>query len=629
MNSLPKEIAHNCFIYLNQNDFINYRLVSKDSKKLIELIFNYRPIKCNNRIEHLQFLQHVKIIDLQMCRLINDKSLKFLKKCDTINLAGCIKITDNGIKYLKNINKINLSGCYQITDNGIKQLTNVTLIDISYCPRITENGLIYFNKCPTAIINDCPGINQKYLLKLIEMKLLNISKNTNEFKFFKPLTVWPVKEYNKKQEHIATSLQYANNESIKLINQQKCDLFDSIYDTERNIRDKQFMENYKILLPHPKLLNYDQAINRLNQNNQTKQFIENLKSSKIDTLIGGSIGLSCVYVDTIFVPNDIDLYIKNLDKSKLLSLEDIIYKTYHFINIVVVRDPITITWYIQLTDETITTIQINLFNIRSWAEIFISYTTDLTCIGYEILSNQFIYLKKRWENTLTATKHYFSNILNFDFPQNIIDACYKYQKQGFRCVLTMRKSENAYFGENGANDIPYLINLYYNISVGTVSGSMNLINERTPKNCFAKILYEKYYNIDDIAFASSVDYLYGAECPPDIRFLSVYKIDLLVKANIIGKEEILNAKIFLNIPKKLKTQCGKFCTFFNQYYTVGIKCPLCSKIISLESYLNFSTNNRCHIWHRLVESLHDVCQHLVDSTCNNFEYQWYPELFII
>ena len=617
MNSLPEEIAHNCFICLDQNDFLNYRLVSKDSKKLVELIFKYRPIKCNNKIEHLQFFQHVKVIDLRMCRLINDSSLKFLKNVDTIILAGCIKITDNGLKYLRNVNKINLSGCYQITNNGIKHLINVTLIDISYCHQITENGLIYFNKYPTVIINDCPGINQKYLRILVTMELLNVSTDTEFVKFGKPLTVHPAE----KQESIGmTQLIYPTNKDIKLINQQRCDLFDSIYDTEHNMRDKQFMENYQILLPHPKLLNYDQAINRLNRNNQTKQFIENLKSSKMDALIGGSTGLSCVYMDATFVPNDIDLYIKNLDKSKLLLLEDIIYKTYHFINIVVVRNPITMTWFIQLADETITIIQVNLFNIRSWAEIFISYHTDLTCIGYEILSNQFIYLKTRWENTLTATKHYFSDILNLDFPKNIGHACYKYQERGFRCVPTIRKSKYATLN---------LMYLYYDILLGNASGSTNFVNKKTPKNCLAKILYEKYINIDNIAFASSVDYLYGTECSPDIKFLSVYKIDLLVKANLIVKEDILNARTFLNIPKKLGMQTGKFCSFFNKYYTVCIICPLCSKIISLEHYLSFSAENQSDIWHRKIESLHNICDHLVNSTSNNFKYQWYPELFII
>jgi hypothetical protein len=559
MNNLPFDIYVEIFNYFSTKELLNYRLLSKKFKKIIEQSLKFRPIRCTNKVENLSMFQYVEKIDLQMCRLITDNMLKDLKNVTCINLYGCSGITDVGLKYLKNIKEINLAGCHKITNNGLKKLRDVKFIDISYCHKITGEGLVHFNKYPTVVIDDCRGICKKSIKVLLDIEAVSIIPNNNH-SFLKSLNKQlTIHKHGQKSKRKYDSDDDSNDDKILIknttkknadaINKIRCELFDKIYNLDKSKRDGIFMQNYESLLPNPKFLSYGDAICRLYRNDQVKKLIENLKIHRLDILIGGSMGLSCVYADANFIPNDLDLYMKNINKQKILLLEKIFYETFLIHTMVVIRGAITMTWYIQLIDEFILTVQLNLFNIDSWSEVLVTYHTDLTCIGYEILSGKFIYLKDRWENILTSTYHYFSNVLNMDFLGSIHDACVKYQSRGFNCMFAT--VQDSIHSNSDSDIIRNLMHRYYDICLCTVSGGLKNTLKRTPKNCLANILYDKYFDVENIAFASSVNYLFHSnEKTPDIIFLSVYKILLDQKQNKeMYNDQISNAKTFFNMPK--------------------------------------------------------------------------------
>lgn len=627
MNNVPLEIINEIFTYLDVNELMKYRLVSQNSKLMIELLFKLRPMKCNSKVEKLVIFQYVRYIDLQMCRQITDHELKYLKNAECVNLCGCLKITDRGLRYLKNVKEINLAGCYKITDEGLRYLKNIRFIDISYCHNITGSGMARFNKCPTVVMNDCSGIDQSNINILAEFGMINIvSNNDHTFlrSYSKQVTVYPVT--NKKDnddDEVYVPIKYATPEIIKKINLERGQLYNAIYCIDEQNRDKIFMQDYCALLPNANLLNYDEALGRMRRNEQILPFIENLRIYGMDVLIGGSFGLSCVYKNTDFIPNDFDMYIKEIDKEKLLLFEDIIYKSFLVNKIVVIRSAITMTWYVQLMDDTIITIQVNILYIRAWSEIFVTYHTDLTCIGYEIMSKKFIYLRGRWENILVKKNHYFTNILNLDCYGSICNACDKYRSRGFNCIIA--KKQPHFMDDHKQEFIKGLMIKYYGIITGSTSGVLRSVSDRTPKNCLPNILYEKYYDTNNLAYASSVDYLFDyRENVPDIRFLSVYKVDLSHNDDM-NDIELSNARFYFKMPSTICNSFGKFCNYFRERYTVGVRCPLCSNTISLKSYLDWSDHQNSRYYHKC----NDLCKHFHASRDPwGFDYKWYPEIII-
>jgi hypothetical protein len=82
------------------------------------------------------------------------------------------------------------------------------------------------------------------------------------------------------------------------------------------------------------------------------------------------------------------------------------------------------------------------------------------------------------------------------------------------------------------------------------------------------------------------------------------------------------------MPKNLKMNGGKYCDSYDEYYTVGIKCPICSKIISLKLYLSYckepkNSHNDFDHWNHRCKHLSKSMNHLC------FDYEWYPQLFVI
>ena len=360
---------------------------------------------------------------------------------------------------------------------------------------------------------------------------------------------------------------------LKKIILNRLQLHNDIYNKLNKERDELFMQDYQILLPNSLLLNFNEAMNKLKFNNKIKLFIDELKNEDIDSLIGGSFGLWCTLKNSNFIPNDIDLYIKNLTKDHLLLIEKIITKLFNKNNFVVlvVRSPLTMTWHIQskINNQDIFNIQIMILNITSWSEIFVTYHSDICCIGYDILKEKFLYLKTRWENILNNNTHihYFSNILNLDSEYNLKKATLKYKARNFNCnyINVLNKDDEIFIKNN------YGINVF-----NPKNNNYNNVNSK--ENCIynseiLSLITKKYKYIDNINYSISVDYLFDKnEMIPPIMYLSIYCVRRILK------------KIQDNFIEYFTKSRQLFND--NDFYAAKLHCLQCDNIFVLKTFIN-------------------------------------------
>ncbi len=167
--------------------------------------------------------------------------------------------------------------------------------------------------------------------------------------------------------------KFINLTLSKDINEKK--LFNKIYDENLSVKydaDKLLM-NYQDLLPNKNLYSYEDALKRFyNINPYMKIFCDKVKESKLDVLVGGSIGLYSVY-NVNYKHGDIDIYIKNFKNQDLCILENIIYQSFDIESLIIIRKPITLTFYIQTKDEFLYNIQLNILNPISWSQVLCSH----------------------------------------------------------------------------------------------------------------------------------------------------------------------------------------------------------------------------------------------------------------
>jgi hypothetical protein len=259
------------------------------------------------------------------------------------------------------------------------------------------------------------------------------------------------------------------------------------YDIKINLRGDQYLDVYSNLpisyFSEKKLNSTTSAETKLFgfKDGYYGHLISLLKDANLDCLIAGSAGLAATFGNIEWVPNDIDLYVKNINYDTILKINNVIKKSVSFYSpctnhiieengsfyspctnhiieengsfyspctthVIIVRKSLTINWVIFGHGQTVlVTIQLNLLNIRSWADLFICYHTDHVCIGYEIKSNGFIYLRERWIRYLTnkfsqyPRSVYYCNLFNLDTPHTLYKACLKYgYKRGIRgqCLFT-------------------------------------------------------------------------------------------------------------------------------------------------------------------------------------------------
>lgn len=526
-----------------------------------------------------------KIINLEMCRLITDDGLKYLSESEIINLRGCHKITDRGLKYLKSVKEINLSGCFNITVDGLDSLSSATYIDVSWTNikkykrknlkiifedniiTNTNNNLILANN-PNKI-DFGPAIHNKNNIYGLHKRDIMIDPEIEK----KIPKAYKIPFYLSDINFYVGNEKLSNEKNAQYYLYKRLKQFDKVYDEKYNIQNcDNLLETYKKLLPNPDLLSKYKAIRKLYEiNPHMELFLGNIKENKLDVLIGGSTGLYCVYEPADFIPSDLDIYIKNMNISDIQLLEDIIYLSFPIENIVVVRGYLNVTYYVQIKSGQICIIQLNLLQIESWTQVFVTYHADFVCIGYEVLTNKFIYMKGRFENILKKQIHYFTNILNFAYVETLHGTCYKYINRGFDCQ-EIGLEDSRMVSKNCV--ISSLICKYYGQSINI--GSSHYVGGKADLTYLPHILtslYGKISNHNDYIMASNSAQLFNKnESFLPIVYLSIYQInkyplkqkylDFDFAKSIFGQiHEIKNNNSFIGI----KCHCGKYNEFINNY----------------------------------------------------------------
>ena len=193
---LPLELLLMIISNLSSFNVLKLRLLNQQFNYNIKSLIYLLPIKClNKNMSDLSLFDQIKIIDLQMCRSIDDTSLKYLSNATTINLRGCNRITNKGISYLKNVKEVNIAGCYKINVKCFKFIENIKFLDISGFDKIISTNLLFFKNNPLIIISDyfCGGFEDKLFASKLDLKYNQIAfKKVNEnknkfFVFFEPI----------------------------------------------------------------------------------------------------------------------------------------------------------------------------------------------------------------------------------------------------------------------------------------------------------------------------------------------------------------------------------------------------------------------------------------------------------
>uniref|UniRef100_A0A6C0C917 Uncharacterized protein n=1 Tax=viral metagenome TaxID=1070528 RepID=A0A6C0C917_9ZZZZ len=456
MDSLSPDIYPLIFRKSSTFEMMSYRLVNHHGNCIVrKILMQHLPFICTNKItdDQVAVFKHAQMIDLRLCRQISDIGLSHLKCVKVLNLRGCHKITDMGLKYIQNVVALNITGCDLVTSKGLRQLEKLKYINVSYLEKKEYHFMvgkvkIINEKNMHEIVYDYPILSNKDVMKIPEPTL-----NEKSYASCKSDCV---------QVYPESIWDYENNSDELQEIRSRLKLFSKIYNKQLYVNEDadELLGNYRNLLPHTTLNSKKKALSKLYAiNPYMRMFVKKVKIAGLDILIAGSAALSCVWKTAQFVPNDLDIYILDLQCGDLQKLEDVLYQTFDIAHCAVVQNPLTTTFHIQVFSGEIYSIQLNMFNIKSWAQIFVVYHSNITCIGYEILTNRFLYMQDRFENVLHCGTQYFSNILNFDSEDSLSNAASKYASRGFRCkhVRIAEKYEMYY-----SNKITRLLTRYYN-----------------------------------------------------------------------------------------------------------------------------------------------------------------------
>lgn len=346
-------------------------------------------------------------------------------------------------------------------------------------------------------------------------------------------------------------------------------LYNDIYNTKIEERNQKFLGNVNdIKSDHTN----DEfvSVNNVYNNTIYGNFIKALKDNQINALIGGSYALSCVWKKFQISPNDLDMCIININKDIIVLLEKIIRNVYKNYKILVMRNMYMLTFFIcDNNDNYYASIQTHITNIESWPELFVNSISDVTCMGFDVINNNFVYMKNRWENIFTDNDIIFTNYLNFDNEKSIQNAIEKYIERGFKCT-------SIYINNHDLLENHYKIFSYSNCS----DHHNTAIND----NNILKILLKKYKNKSYRSFSNTVNTLFFKENIPSIRCLSI---------RMMNKQDIESAKNFIHFSNKIYFKYGYYILdgFDKIFSPVCVKCKTCGNVVSLNDFLN---DTYCH-----------------------------------
>ena len=308
------------------------------------------------------------------------------------------------------------------------------------------------------------------------------------------------------------------------------------------------------------------------QNGLFGKIIEKLSESNIDILVAGSTGLAAVLRRKgnsnryKFEPKDMDIYVKNITDEKIrkidMKIRELFSKDKY--NIYIVRRPITITWWIFDKDDVfVTEIQLNILQIRTFAEPFIVHHSDIVAIGYDIKNQQFIVLEQRWNNFVSKFPNaYMTNLNSYDNKSKLISAVNKYNARGFtiKSLIVYNDINDKFQPDNS------------NMHISDDSSGNKLIDKFT----------SSYNSCPDIIISDNIDLMYD----PTQQFPSLIEI-----RNINEKHEFVKYVLdfeypngyecFVNYEKHQYVVANVNCMHnisFKAFILMGSKfrqCPIC------------------------------------------------------
>lgn len=324
-----------------------------------------------------------------------------------------------------------------------------------------------------------------------------------------------------------------------------------------------------------KLRNNHMAQKELFKNKKIKALCNEFGFDDLDILIGGSTAMAAVYKYANFIPNDLDLYMLHVSYDKIIKLEQAIKTVYSDCKIIVIRSIITLTWIIYKGNTKMNQIQLNILKLHSWADIFVTCHSDITCMGYDVLNQCFVFLKGRWDNIVKNKVHYFCNVLSCDTAKSLNRAIEKYNERGFKCDII--------YVDNRTHGINFGISNHTKIHVSDEDEELPLskkIEDYVTPNEIIKHLLEKYKGIENIFYSISAKFVFPDKNTP-----------LCINMWKFSKDEKFNDFIATpsNIKLKCKNEsncnCDNICPIELTHHNLFVKNRYCQHSVSLRSYI--------------------------------------------
>lgn len=382
----------------------------------------------------------------------------------------------------------------------------------------------------------------KYLNKLNDLKK-NIMKSNNPDEF----------------------LSYFNNDACQLCNEKK-----------------YICKSEKIFVSN------ETAINRLYtfQNGIFHTVIKELEKLDFGILIAGSSGFSAVMKRNNdfkgFEPNDMDVYIKNISSEKIKAFESAIKSAFPNDKILVIRRPLTLTWWIIDEEENYKTeIQLNILHVKSWSEVFVMYHGDFVSIGYDVKLKKLVVLTNRWYNFVESYPRIIINNLNNYQNANILQyICNKYTKRGLECIKLEIDKED---------EVPH------DVQTSGTNDEDNIDVSSKTSNIYTKLI-EIYGKQSDFIISDSTDQLYNS--------VSEYEWPKFIELN-----KLYESSSFVKHINDFEYPDGLTCPVTLENYNIAVVNRNCTHEISLKAYLLSGDCKKCPICRSNFEPL--ICNSLI------------------
>lgn len=200
-------------------------------------------------------------------------------------------------------------------------------------------------------------------------------------------------KYCDRPEETDRLLQFANT----AIKGDKDSLIE-VYDSEYLLK---FDNGVNLHSPYIAKINIEHTFNMLSK------LIESLKMNNIKFIISGSTVLSSLLKDINFSPTDIDFYLIKPEPSDIKKFDKVVHDVYGEFKIIITRTKYLLNWWI-IDCPHAPTIQLILPMVEHPIDIFVTYHSDMVCVGYD--GEKFIYAKGRFDNFVKTKCGYITSL---------------------------------------------------------------------------------------------------------------------------------------------------------------------------------------------------------------------------